>query len=104
MNIVRVLQSKLATALSALVADVAPYLALIKPTTDPKLGDYQANMAMKIGKELGKQPRDVAKEIVQRLELGDMLETPEIAGPGFINLRLKNVWLAKGLQKLAGDE
>jgi arginyl-tRNA synthetase len=61
-------------------------------------------MAMKLGKELGKQPRQVAAEIVQGLDLSDSLEPPEVAGPGFINLRLKRSWLARQVQRLAADD
>src|SRR5207249_2872149 len=49
-------------------------------------------------------PREVADRIVQALDLGAMLEKPEVAGPGFINLRLRGDWLAAQLQHMAGDE
>jgi arginyl-tRNA synthetase len=59
---------------------------------------------MPLSKELGKPPREVAQMIVDRLNAADMLEPPEIAGPGFINLRLRTDWLAKQVQALAvGD-
>ncbi len=87
-----------------MVADVEPYVAMVKPTADPKHGDYQANCAMSLAKALGKKPRDVAVEIANRLELGDMLEQPEVAGPGFINLRLRSDWLARHLQAIARDD
>ena len=76
-----------------MAADPAPYAAMLKPAQDAKFGDYQANCAMSLGKTLGKAPRDVAALIVEKLDLGDMLEKPEIAGPGFINLRLRKEWL-----------
>jgi arginyl-tRNA synthetase len=104
MNLLHFLQSKFAPALRGLVPDVAPYVAMVKPSGQAKHGDYQANCAMSLGKVLDKNPRQVAGEIVERLELGDALETPEIAGPGFINLRLKNAWIAKRVQDLANDE
>ena len=69
-----------------------------------RFGDYQANCAMSLGKVLGKAPRDVAQEIVTRLDLGDWLEKPEVAGPGFINLKLRSDWLAKQVQAMAADE
>ena len=93
MNVLHELQKKLAQALSGMVADPAPYAAMLKPAQDAKFGDYQANCAMSLGKALGKPPRDVAAMIVEKLDRGDMLETPEIAGPGFINLRLRKEWL-----------
>ncbi len=87
-----------------MVDDVEPFVALVKPTQDAKHGDYQANCAMSLAKTLGKKPRDIAQEIVNRLDLGDLLEAPEIAGPGFINLRLQSSWLAKQVQAIANDD
>src|SRR5947209_2578552 len=77
---------------------------MVKPTTDARHGDYQANCAMPLGKLLSKPPRSVAELIAQRIDLGDMLEKPEIAGPGFINLRLRPDWLAARIQEIAHDE
>src|SRR5262245_28341211 len=104
MNLLNLLQAKFRAALNGLVPDVEPYVAMIKATQDPKHGDYQANCAMSLAKTLGKKPRDVAQELVNRLELGDLLEKPEVAGPGFINLRVQATWLAKQVQAIATDE
>jgi arginyl-tRNA synthetase len=104
MNIVELLQGNLRAALAGLVADVEPYVAMLKPVQDPRHGDYQANCAMSLAKVLGKKPRDVAQDIVQRLPSGDLLEPPAIAGPGFINLRLRPDWLAARLADMAGDD
>jgi hypothetical protein len=104
MNLVDILQQVFRPALTGLAADAGKFAALVKPAQDPKFGDYQANMAMALGKELGQPPRKVAETIVQRLEPGDMLEKPEIAGPGFINLRFRTDWLAKNVRALSGDD
>jgi arginyl-tRNA synthetase len=104
MNLQQLIQDKLRAALAGMAVDVEPYVAMVKPTQDPKHGDYQANCAMSLAKTLGKKPRDVAQEIADRIEVGDVLEKPEIAGPGFINLRLKTAWLARQLQAIACDE
>jgi arginyl-tRNA synthetase len=80
------------------------YVEMVKPTQDAKHGDYQANCAMSLAKEMGKKPREAAEEIVKRLPLSDMLEPPQIAGPGFINLTLKPEWLAKQVAAMAVDE
>jgi arginyl-tRNA synthetase len=77
---------------------------MIRATQDAKFGDYQANFAMPLGKQLGKAPPAVAKEIVANVTLGDICYTPEIAGPGFINLRLKDEWLTERLQAAVNDE
>ncbi|MFO0876397.1 MAG: arginine--tRNA ligase [Gemmataceae bacterium] len=104
MNISRALEQRFARALAGLSADPAPLASLVRPAQDPKHGDYQANCAMPLSKELGQPPRQVAQTIVERLDLGDMLEPPEIAGPGFINLRLRTDWVARQVQAIApGD-
>jgi arginyl-tRNA synthetase len=104
MNLLRPLQQRFHAALVGLVADPAPYVAMVRPAQDARFGDYQANCAMSLAKVLGRKPRDLAQEIVQRLDLGDLLEPPEVAGPGFINLRLRSDWLARQLQQLARDD
>src|SRR5438132_3646408 len=99
MNILSILQDRFRAALAGLVDDPAPYAAMVRPAQDSRFGDYQANCAMPLGKVLGKPPRAVAEEIVKRLPLDDLLEPPEVAGPGFINLHLRNDWLAGQLQR-----
>jgi arginyl-tRNA synthetase len=104
MNPLHEIQTRFRAALTGLVPDVEPYVAMIKPAQDAKHADYQANCAMSLAKALGQKPRDVAQQIVERLEVGDVLQQPEIAGPGFINLRLRDDWLARSLQEIARDE
>src|SRR5437762_13881424 len=104
MNLLQQLQDKFHEALAGLVDDPAPYAVMVKATQDGRHGDYQANCAMSLGKVLAKPPRDVAELIVQRLNVGDMLEAPEIAGPGFINLRLRPDWLTARIPEMARDE
>ncbi len=104
MNILAELQSRFAAALEGMVDDPTELAALVRPSQDPKFGDYQANFAMPLGKRLGKPPRDVAAEVVARLTIDDLCEPPEIAGPGFINLRLKTAWLTEEAQNAIHDE
>ena len=103
MNILVELQQRFAAALAGMVDDPAPLVALVRPSQDAKFGDYQANFAMPLGKQLGKPPRDVAAEVVARLSVQDLCEPPEIAGPGFINLRLKTDWLAAAARRAIAD-
>jgi arginyl-tRNA synthetase len=104
MNIVKRLQQTFHDALVGLVEDPAPYVAMVKPAGDPRFGDYQANCAMSLAKVLKRKPPEVAREIAERLSLGDWLQPPEIAGPGFINIRLRDDWLAQQLHAVAADE
>jgi len=78
--------------------------ALVLPAQDPSFGDYQANGAMALAKRLGKKPREVASKIVKHLDVSDFAEKPEVAGPGFINLRLQPEWVGRQLGRLSADE
>jgi arginyl-tRNA synthetase len=84
-------------------AEIPALTALVLPCQDPKLGDYQANCAMPLGKRLGKPPRDIATQIIGGLDIGDWCELPQVAGPGFINVRLKDDWLIAQLQATSQD-
>jgi len=77
---------------------------LIRPAQDPRFGDYQCNAAMSLAKELGEKPRQVAQQIVDAIDVGDMCSEVEIAGPGFVNLRLANDWIARRLTSYLPDE
>ena len=59
MNLQLFLQQKFESALSGLASDPAKYAALVKPAQDAKHGDYQANCAMSLAKELGRKPVEV---------------------------------------------
>jgi arginyl-tRNA synthetase len=105
MNILTELRQRFRAALESLVEDPSEALELIRPAQDAKFGDYQANCAMPLGKRLGRPPRQVAVQIVGRLQVSDMCESPvEIAGPGFINLRLRGDWIESRLRALLVDE
>ncbi len=82
------------------LADADP---MIRPSQDLKFGDYQSNAAMGLAKKLGQKPRDVAGKIIQNLKISDICADPEIAGPGFINLRLNPQWLQEHLQTIFSD-
>jgi arginyl-tRNA synthetase len=78
-------------------------LSQIKASSDSKFGDYQFNGSMGLAKEARVSPRKVAEKIVEFFALPDVLEPVEIAGPGFLNLRIKTQWLAGKIQEMAAD-
>src|SRR5207302_10716536 len=90
--------------LAGLLDDPTPYAGMVRPAGDPRFGDYQATCAMSLAKALKRKPPEVARDIVSRLDLGDWLQPPEVAGPGFINIRLRDDWLARQLRATASDE
>ncbi|RBP67286.1 arginyl-tRNA synthetase [Brevibacterium sanguinis] len=62
-----------------------------------QFADFQANIALPLAKELKSKPRDIATTIVEHLDVAGICETPEISGPGFINLTFTADWLAATL-------
>jgi arginyl-tRNA synthetase len=95
------LEQALGIAFGTEYATVDP---ILEPASNPKFGDYQANVAMALAKPLKQAPRAIAEQIVQHLDVSDLCEPPTVAGPGFINLRLKTVYLETQLSTmLAGD-
>ncbi|MDC0936583.1 arginine--tRNA ligase [Pirellulales bacterium] len=103
MYVVAELRRRFAAALSSLDEGSVDYAEMVLPAQDPKFGDYQANCAMPLGKRLGKPPREIAAALVEALEVDDLCDPPEIAGPGFINLRLRNDWIVDRLQSALAD-
>lgn len=79
--------------------------AMVTPATKDEFGDYQCNAAMGLSKNVKMQPRECAMKIVEGLKplIGDIMEEPEIAGPGFINLRFKEEYLRQSVEQMAAD-
>lgn len=71
--------------------------ARIAPSQNPKFGDYQSNCAMGLAKKVGANPRDAAQKIIDAMDLTNICDPPQIAGPGFINFSLRPAFLAKTL-------
>ena len=79
----------LPSLLSERVAAVAGVDPELRPATRPQFGHYQTNVALRLANEQGRPPREVAAELVAKIDLSDLCEPLEVAGPGFINLRLR---------------
>ena len=103
MSILPDLKERFRKALADLAPDCYEWLEMIRRSQDPKFGDYQANFAMALGKQRGRPPREMAAEVIRRLDVSDFCHAPEIAGPGFINLRIKDEWLVQRLTAAIGD-
>ncbi len=92
--------------ISKVIAEVsgqADCAAIVKPATDPRFGDYQINGVMPLAKQLKANPRKLAEQLVAKLDINDICETPEIAGPGSINLRSKPELVAANLAHISKD-
>src|SRR5215469_9512566 len=99
----QVLATRVRDALGAAFGgDYATADPLIRPS---QFADYQSNAALPLAKQLKRRPRDVADEIVARLDLTGIAEqAPEVSGPGFINLTLNNGWIASQATELLSDQ
>ena len=84
--------------------DPGAFAAAVRPSTDPKFGDYQANGCMAAAKAAGVNPRAMAADVAAKVDLLPMAETPEVAGPGFLNIKLRDDWLSTSLGTLLGDD
>jgi arginyl-tRNA synthetase len=77
---------------------------MLVPASNPKFGDYQCNVAMSLTKVLKNNPKAIATQIIEKLDISEICQPPEIAGPGFINLRLKPEYLEAKLNTILTDE
>jgi arginyl-tRNA synthetase len=84
--------------------DRAAFEKAVRPASDPKFGDYQANGCMALAKTLGRKPRDLAAELARAVELRPIANPPEVAGPGFLNIHLDGAWVAAKLGELLLDD
>jgi len=91
------IESRLRTAVLAVLPDADPAQVQVRPASDPKLGDYQASAAMGLAKQRRLNPRQLAADIVGRLDVADLCEPVEIAGPGFLNFRIRDAALSRTL-------
>ena len=97
------IESGLQSAVREILPDADVSAVLVRPC-DPKFGDYQSNALMSLAKTRKLNPRQLATDVVAKLDLSDVCEKVEIAGAGFLNFRLKNSVLVESLQSAARGE
>src|SRR3954462_15821802 len=71
---------------------------VVEPPRDPTHGDMATNVAMVLAKEAGKKPRELAELVAEKLRTDELIAKVDVAGPGFINLALKEEVWAKVLK------
>jgi arginyl-tRNA synthetase len=99
----KLIESALQTAVSAVLPSADVSTVLVRPC-DPKFGDYQSNALMSLAKQLKMNPRQLATEVVAKLDVSAICEKVEIAGAGFLNFRLLPAVLTASLQSAARGE
>lgn len=98
------LQEKLAQAIATLGTDLPEGFQVgVAIAQDLRFGDYQSNVAMMLKKHLGKNPREIATELLEKMDLGE-LATADIAGPGFINFKVNQSAWAEKVNELISDD
>ncbi len=93
----------LPSLLTARVQDAAGIDPEMRPATKPQFGHFQSNVALRLAKQEGRPPREVAQDLVDRIDVSDLCEPLEVAGPGFINFRIKADVLARVATELLAD-
>src|SRR5690606_30786283 len=97
------IKQTLEALISATITQVAGVeaRALVNPSSRPEFGDYQANGVMAVAKQMKKNPRELAADVVAALPVVALIDRVEVAGPGFINIFLSDAWLAENASYFA---
>lgn len=103
MKLKQLLAEKIHAAMqeAGIPAEHGPHIALSKQA---QFGDYQANGILGAAKQLKTNPRALAQQVVEKLDISDIASKIEIAGPGFINIFLAESWLAGNLNEQLTSE
>ncbi|HTA94991.1 MAG TPA: arginine--tRNA ligase [Verrucomicrobiae bacterium] len=97
------IELKLQAVVREILPDADAASVLVRPC-DPKFGDYQSNALMSLAKQRKLNPRQLAENVLAKLDVSEICEKVEIAGAGFLNFRLKNSVLAQTLEAAARGE
>jgi arginyl-tRNA synthetase len=100
MTLLQQIEAALGRALGTLGGESAP--PAVTPSADLRFGDYQSNVAMVLAKKRKTNPRALAGEILDALDLGGLGEA-EIAGPGFLNFRVSKAAFARQAESQLAD-
>ncbi len=98
------IESALQAAVRVVLPDADVSTVLVRPCPDPKFGDYQSNALMALAKARKMNPRQLATDVLAKLDVAEICEKVEIAGAGFLNFRLKNSVLIESLAAAARGE
>ena len=98
------IEQRLQAAVKSVLPDADVSSVLVRPCPDPKFGDYQSNALMSLAKARRMNPRQLATDVLAKLELKDICEKVDVAGAGFLNFRLNPSALAAALASAAKGE
>ena len=98
------IEVRLQQAVKALLPDADVSAVLVRPSSDAKFGDYQSNALMSLAKTRKLNPRQLATDVLAKLDVSEWCDKVDIAGAGFLNFTLKPAALAKTLESAARGE
>ena len=101
MNLHQTVEREAATAFAA--AGIADSPVVLQPTKNAEHGDFQINGVMGAAKKAKQNPRELAQKVAEALADNAVIESAEVAGPGFINLRLRPEFLAQNIHAALND-
>jgi arginyl-tRNA synthetase len=84
------IEKALQAALKSVLPDADTTAVLIRPCPDPTFGDYQSNALIALAKQRKLNPRQLAGDVLAKLDVGSTCEKVELAGAGFLNFRLRH--------------
>jgi arginyl-tRNA synthetase len=100
----KLIEQRLQSAVRAVLPDADTAGVLVRSCPDPKFGDYQTNALMSLAKARKMNPRQLAADVLAKLDVADCCEPVEIAGAGFLNFRLHPRVLAQTVEAAAAGE
>ncbi len=100
----KTIEQRLQAAVKAVLPEADTAGVLVRPCPDPKFGDYQTNALMGLAKARKMNPRQLAADVLAKLDAADLCEKIDIAGAGFLNFRLAPSALAQALTSAARGE
>ncbi|HNW07206.1 MAG: arginine--tRNA ligase [Verrucomicrobia bacterium] len=100
----QLIEQRLQAAVKTVLPDADTAAVLVRPCPDPRFGDYQTNALMGLARARKLNPRQLAADVLARLDVADCCEPPEVAGAGFLNFRVQTAALARALQAAARGE
>jgi len=100
----QILEEHLRAATAAVLPDADPRVLQVRPCPDPNFGDYQTPSLIALAKERKINPRQLAADVLAKLDVSLWCDQVEIAGAGFLNFRVKTTAVAQTLEAAARGE
>jgi arginyl-tRNA synthetase len=98
------IEQRLREAVTSVLPEADVSTVQVRPCQNPRFGDYQATALMNLAKARRRNPRELATQVLEKLDVSDLCESVEVAGAGFLNFRLQVDSLERTLEDAARGE